>query len=597
MAKTLPTRAQADKTYQWRLENLFENNAAWETCYEQTSAQAQKLPDYSGMLTQDAQTLCAALDQITEVTMKVDRLCSYAHMRLDEDNANTTYQAMNDRAMMLAVRLGELCAFVDPQLLAAPAGLVEGYLRDYAPLKPHQYTIERTLRLRPHTLDEKEERLLAMAGEVCQAPDTIYSMLCDADMQFPVIQGQDGQEIQITHGRYGLLLENKDRRVRKDAFDGLYSSYKGMANTIAAAFSANVKAESFYTRARNYPSALQSALYANNIPVSVYENLLKAMHEATADFDAYLALRKKLLGVEQLHHYDLYVPLFQYEGKVSYAQAIDNIREGLKPLGEQYWADASHAFTDGWVDVYENKGKTSGAYSTSVYGEHPYILMNYQDSLDSMFTLAHELGHAMHSFYADSRNTFSDAQYPIFLAEVASTTNELLLNRYRIEHAASREEKQYLLGYLLEQFRTTMYRQTMFAEFEYKVHTAAQEGQSLTGETLNGIYAQLNRDYYPSVYPDENIAYEWSRIPHFYSPFYVYQYATGFAAAVKLSDDLYRGVPGARERYIEGFLSAGGRKDPIDILKDAGIDMTGTQVVEQAMAFFRQSLQMLVQTL
>jgi len=596
LAKELLARAQCDKAYQWDLTNLYASDEAWDKAWKNTMEKALKLADFSGKLTESAQTLFEAYELSTEVMQELSRLFSYAHMHLDEDNTNTTYQAMKDRAMMLYVKASEVSAFMDPQLLAAPDGVVEGYLKEYAPLAPYKFTIERTLRQKPHTLSEKEERLLAMAGEVMSAPDTIYSMLCDADMQFPVIKDENGEDVQISHGRYGLLLENKDRRVRKDAFDGLYSSYKAMANTIAATFSANVKAEALASNARNYPSALESELFGNNIPVSVYESLLEAMHKGTEIFDEYLKLRKELLGVDELHHYDLYVPLFEYEGRVTYEEAIENIKKGLAPLGETYLADAAHAFTDGWVDVYENKGKTSGAYSTSVYGEHPYILLNYQDSLDSMFTLAHELGHAMHSFYSDKNNTFLGAQYPIFLAEVASTTNELLLNRYRIANASSKEEKQYLLGYLLEQFRTTMYRQSMFAEFEYKVHKAAQEGQSLTGEFLNGIYAQLNRDYYPSVHPDENIAYEWSRIPHFYSPFYVYQYATGFAAAVKLSDDLYNGVPGAQERYLR-FLSAGGHKYPIDILKDAGLDMTGPEVVAQAMDFLRQVLEQLRETL
>ena len=593
----LKTRAQADKAYQWRLEDLFPTNEAWEEEFEQAKTQVAELADFSGKLTQSAQMLSDAIAKMQDASWKIERLFTYARMRRDEDNANALYQAMADRAMALAVSAQEATAFVQPQLLAAPDGLVEGWAREYKPLEPYRFMLEKMLRMKPHTLSEPEERLLAMAGEVLEAPHTIYSMLNDADMKFPTIQGEDGQDVTITHGRYIPLMESRNREVRKNAYEGMYSTYKGFINTISAAYSANVKAELFGAAARGFESTMAAALYENDIPLSVYHSLIEAMHDGVKDLSRYLQIRKKHLGVEKLRYYDLYVPLFEYEADFSYEQAQKNIAQGLRPLGDTYGADSARAYTDGWVDVYENQGKTSGAYSWGCYGTHPYILLNYQGTLDSMFTLAHELGHAMHSFYSDRNNSYENAQYPIFLAEVASTTNEMLLTRYRIDHAASKAEKQYLLNYLLEQFRTTMFRQTMFAEFEMKAHRAAQEGQPLTGEFLSGLYRELNLTYYPDVEMDEYIPYEWLRIPHFYRSFYVYQYATGFAAAVRFSEDLYEGKPGAQQRYLEKFLSAGGRKFPIEILKDAGVDMTSPDTVRQALAFFRETVDELEKTL
>ena len=591
------TRDQIEAKYKWKLEDMFSSDVAWEEKFAKAGEKVDAFGAYYGKLTESVQSLLSALKLLGEINLLVESLYVYAKMRRDEDNNNDLYQGMTDRAMALAVKCGGAVSFVGPQILEAPDGVVEDYIKNCEDLAPYAFGLQKILRMKAHTLSENEEKLLAATGEMLQSPDTIFSMLTDADMKHPVIKDENGEDVEITHGRYIVLMESKNREVRKASYDGLYGTYKSFSNTIAATYAANVKTEIFMADARKFPSTLDAALHADSIPRSVYESLIEAMHGGLDAMIEYMEIRKSLLGVDELKYYDLYVPLFEYEGDVTYEQAQQEITNGLLPLGERYKSDSAKAYSDGWTDVFESRGKSSGAYSWGHYGVHPYIMMNYQGTLDSMFTLAHELGHAMHSFYSDGNNDYENAQYPIFLAEVASTTNEMLLIRYRIKNAASKEEKQYLLNYLLEQFRTTMFRQTMFAEFEMKAHGAAQEGQALTPDFLRELYKELNLTYYKNVAMDDNIPYEWSRIPHFYRAFYVYQYATGFAAAVKLSDDIYNAVPGAKEKYIENFLSAGGKKDPIDILKDVGVDMTSPEVVAQAIAFFRKTVEDLKATL
>jgi oligoendopeptidase F len=591
------TRDQIDQKYKWVLEDMYKTDQQWEDDFALAGKMTDDFAAYYGKLTESAEALLAALKALTELSLKVESIFTYARMRRDEDNASGLYQGMTARAMSLLVKCEGAASFVGPQLLAAPDGLIESYIKSCDGLKTYAFSLEKILRMKAHTLSESEEKLLAAAGEIAQAPNNVYSMLTDADMKHPTIKDENGEDVEITHGRFISLLESKNRDVRKAVYEAYYSTYKSFSNTIAATYSANVKADLFSAQARKYPSSLEAALFANNIPKSVYDNLIEAVHGGLDAMSEYMGIRKELLGVDELRYYDLYVPLFEYEGKVTYEQAQKEIEKSLAPLGERYISDSNRAYTDGWIDVFENRGKTSGAYSWGHYGVHPYILMNYQGTLDSMFTLSHELGHAMHSFYSDNNNDYDSAQYPIFLAEVASITNELLLIRYRIDKASSKEEKQYLLNYLLEQFRTTMFRQTMFAEFEMKAHAAAQEGHALTPDFLKDIYKELNLTYYANVAMDDYIPYEWSRIPHFYRAFYVYQYATGFAAAVKLSDDIYSGVHGAKEAYVEKFLSAGGSKFPVDILKDVGVDMTSTAVVDQALKFFTKTVEELKSTL
>lgn len=589
-------RKEMDPRYFWKLEDIFPSNEAWEEEYTSATEKIDAVAAFYGRVAESAETLFALMEAGDKLGMSVEKLFTYARMRRDEDNGSAHYQAMVDRAMTLMVKAESATAFIEPQLLAAPDGVIEGYIASYAPLAAYRFDLFKTLRRKPHTLSEDEEKLLAMAGDVLNAPDTIYSMLTDADMELPMVPGEDGEQVRLSHGNYGTLLQSRDRAVRRAAYEGMYSAYKALKNTIAASYAANVKADIFMANAHKFSSPLEAAMFGNDIPRSVYMSLIEAMHQARPMVAEYLELRKKLLGLDELHYYDLYVPLFSFEDSISYEQAQAFIAEALAPLGKEYLDDSAHAFTDGWVDVYENKGKTSGAYSWGCYGSHPYMLLNHQDNLDGMFTLAHELGHSMHSFYSDKSNPYNAAQYPIFLAEIASTTNEVLLIRHKIEKASSDDEKKFLLNHLMEMFRTTMYRQTMFAEFELKAHEMAASGGALTPESLSGLYRQLNEDYYPGVVMDDFIPYEWSRIPHFYRAFYVYQYATGLAAAVKFAGDIL-GSEEAAGRYLDKFLSAGGRDFPIETLKSAGVDMTSAATVGKAVDFFRTMLAELKQML
>ncbi len=584
------TRAQADKNYMWRLEDIFATNELWEETFARQQKELPSLSALSGTLG-SPKGLLNALRTIEQAEMTVERLFSYARMRRDEDNGNSLYQGMADRAMSLMVRLQTLTAFFSPELMQLGSEKVKAFIDQEPGLKEYRRQLERELWLEKHTLSPEQEKLLAAAGEITAAPDTIFSMLSDADLRFPVIKDENGEDVEITHGRYIPLLESRDRRVRREAYEGLYNTYKAFSNTIAAAYAASVKADLFYAEARGYDSALSASLYPNAIPASVYDSLVEAVHRHLPALHKYVALRKKALGLDQIHYYDLYTPIVP-EAKlgVPFEQAAKIVQEGLHPLGEQYLKDLSHAFTDGWIDVYENQGKTSGAYSWGSYGVHPYVLMNYSENLDSIYTLAHELGHSMHSFYADKNQPYSCAGYPLFLAEIASTTNEALLQDHMLKVLTDKTSQMALYNHALEQIRGTVFRQTMFAEFERKAHEMAAAGESLTREKLNAVYAELNTLYYgPDMVMDDFIPYEWLRIPHFYNAFYVYQYATGYSAAVAFSRSILGGGEKERQNYLS-FLAAGGSKNPLDVLRDAGLDMEKPEVVEQCMCAFEESL-------
>lgn len=584
------TRQQADPRYTWRLEDIYPSNERWEEDFHATQQALPSLAALSGTL-DSPKGLLAALRAIEKLGRACEALFTYAKMRRDEDNGNGLYQAMTDRAMGLLVRFESEKAFFSPELMQLGSAKVRSFLAQEPGLAGYRRYLEKELWLEKHTLSPEQEKLLAAAGELTAAPDTIYSMLADADLRFPVIRDEQGQEVEITHGRYIPLLESRDRRVRKDAYEGLYSTYKAFSNTIAAAYAASVKGDQFYAQARGYGSALEASLYPNAIPVAVYDSLVEAVHRHLPALHAYVALRKKALGLDKIHYYDLYTPIApEAELGVPYERAAQIVQEGLKPLGETYLKDLSQAFTDGWVDVYENQGKTSGAYSWGVYGVHPYVLLNYNQNLDSIYTLAHELGHAMHSFYSDRNQPYSCAGYPLFLAEIASTTNEALLQAHMLKTLTDRKNQMALYNHELEQIRGTVFRQTMFAEFERKAHELAAAGESLTRERLNQIYAELNTLYYgPDMVMDDFIPYEWMRIPHFYRAYYVYQYATGYSAAVAFSRSILGGGQAERDRYLS-FLAAGDSKNPLDILRDAGLDMEKPQAVESCMRSFEEAL-------
>lgn len=591
MAKELPLRSDIDSQYKWRLEDIYATDDDWEKDFEKVREMMQKLDVYRGNLVSSSENLHQGLQLIMEINEILDRLYAYSHMRSDEDTSNQKYQALNRRAQALATEIASAVSFMVPEILTLSREKVEEYLNENEGLKLYSHFLDNILREKDHYLSEEEEKILAMASDVARGPGNIFSMLNNADLVFPTIIDEEGEEVRITHGRYIDFLMSKERRVRKDAFTALYSKYGEFINTFAATLNTNVKAHIFYARARNYNSALEAALSSDNIPVSVYTNLIDTVKENLDAMHKYVSLRKEVLELDELHMYDLYVPLVkELDIKIPYYEARETILQGLKPLGEEYLRILEEGFNSGWVDVYENKGKRSGAYSSGCYGVHPYVLMNYTDSLDNMFTLAHEMGHALHTHYSYENQPYVYADYKIFLAEVASTLNEILLLHYLLENTEDVLKKKYLINHYLEQFRGTVFRQTMFAEFEKIIHEAAEAGQPLTAEFLNETYHRLNEEYYgPDIVVDQDIDLEWARIPHFYYNFYVYKYATGFSAATALANMILEEGEPAVKKYLE-FLKSGDSDYPLNILKRAGVDMSSPEPISSAIATFRDFL-------
>lgn len=512
-------------------------------------------------------------------------------MRKDENNANPKYQGMKDRAQGLMVRLGEAVSFIQPEILAIDNKMLSDYLNQEPGLGLYKFLLEEIARMKEHTLSAREEEIIAMSGELGEAPKSIFSMLNNADIKFPEIIDEDGDKVPITHGSYINFMESDDRRVRKDAFKGLYHTYGKQRNTLAALLNASVKKDVFYARVHKYPSALEASLYADNVPISVYNNLIETVRSHLDIFYRYVALRKKLLAVPELHMYDIYAPLVkEVKTRVPYEEAVRMVEKGLAPLGETYLSDLRKGLNSHWVDVMENEGKTPGAYSWGAYGTHPYVLLNYQNNLDNVFTLAHEMGHSLHSYYSWQTQPYVYSYYRIFVAEVASTVNETLLTRYLLENAPDEKQKMYLINHYLEEFRGTVFRQTMFAEFEKIIHEKVEKGEPLTTDVLCEIYYGLNKDYYgPDMVVDEEISLEWARIPHFYNAFYVYKYATGFSAASALAQSILEEGQPAVDRYME-FLKSGGSDYPINLLKKAGVDMNEPKPVIQALKVFEEML-------
>ncbi len=587
------TRAQMDARYQWRLEDLYPSDARWEEDFAAARPAIERAAAYKGKLG-TKEGLLGALRAYEAVSLLLTRLYSYAHMRRDEDNGSAVYQALTDRAQALLVELGAATAYMTPEILSVGRQAVEEFFRQEPALAPYRRFIEGQLRMQAHTLSPAEERLLAQAGEMASAPDTIYSMLTDADFTFGSITGEDGEKVELTSGRFIPLLQSADRRVRREAYETYYKKYREFSNTIAATYSASVKKDIFFAKARGYSSSREESLFENEIPESVYDALIEAVHRHLPAMHKYLALRKKALKVDQLHFYDIYAPIVPDDGMgVDYETACAMVTEGLAPLGDRYVKDLSQAFTQGWIDVYENPGKTSGAYSWGAYGAHPYVLLNYEKTLDSLFTLAHELGHSMHTYYSNQNQSYLNSDYPLFLAEIASTTNEAIVLEQLKKKLTQKQQLMALCNYQLEQMRGTVYRQTLFAEFEREIHRMAMRGEALTCQALTDVYRRLNQEYYKGVEIDDDIAIEWMRIPHFYRAFYVYQYATGFSAAVAFSRRVLSGDERKRDQYLS-FLSAGGSKPPMEILREAGVDMESPEPVEECLKTFEETLDMLI---
>ena len=585
-------RSEADSKYTWKLEDMVAEDSQWEQMFKEASGEISEYASYKGRLAGSADILYACLLFDDKLSQKIERLYVYARMRSDEDTTVQRYQDMFSRAQTLSYRAAENSSFLVPEILSMDRELLEQYMAADNGIGHFKRALEIILARRDHTLSGEMEELLAQSYDATQGASQIFTMFNNADVKFPVITGESGEGIQITHGNYISLMENQDRRIRKDAFEGLYSVYEQFSNTLAAAFSSNVKQAVFYAKAKKYASSREYYLADNEVPELVYDNLVKAVRENIVKLHEYTRVRKDVLGVDELHMYDLYVPMVAAaDRRYTYEEAKSIVLEGLAPLGEEYLSLLKQGFDSRWIDVYENEGKRSGAYSWGTYGSHPYVLLNFHGTLNDVFTLAHEMGHSIHTWYSDRNQPFTYAGYKIFVAEVASTCNEALLIRHLLKKAGSREEKAYLLNHFLESFRGTLFRQTMFAEFEDMAHKKAARGESLTAESLCSIYRQLNADYFgPAMTVDRQIDYEWERIPHFYTPFYVYQYATGFSAAVAISSRIMSGEPGALEGYKK-FLSGGCSMKPIDLLKLCGVDMSTTRPVDEALGFFGELIE------
>lgn len=595
---TIRKREEIEEQFKWKLEDIYPNEQLWEQDLEQISKLAGQVDKLQGTLGESARNLLNCLQLSDEVDRVSEKAYVYARMRRDENNADHHYQALFDRVQSLIIQVGSITSFIVPEILTIPEEKLMAFVEEDQGLGLYRHSIDEILRQKEHILSPAEERLVAMSADLSLASGSIFTMLNNADIKFPVIKDEKGRDVEITKGRYGSLMESSDRRVRQDAYQGLYSSYRGLLNTLGASLSASVKKDIFYARVRKYESARAASLDQDNVPVEVYDRLIESVHAHLDQMYRYMDIRKKVLGLDQLYFYDLYTPLVpEYKLEVPYEQARQTLVQALQPLGPDYLAHMQSGFKDGWIDVYENQGKTSGAYSWGAYDTNPYILMNYDNKLDDMFTLAHEMGHSLHSYYSNHNQPYVYSQYSIFVAEVASTVNESLLIDYLLARSTDPKEKIYLINHYLEQFRGTVYRQTMFAEFEKIIHEKAESGEALTPELLKEIYRGLNALYYgPEMVMDEYIPLEWSRIPHFYSAFYVYKYATGFATATALKEQIKDEGEPAVQRYLD-FLKSGGSDYPICLLQKAGVDLLTPEPVGDALQYFGKLLDQLEELL
>lgn len=581
-------RSAVEKKYKWRVEDIFSSDEQWEKSYADVQAELD-FHAFENTLNkiESVQKLFAKQE---EVGLKLERLYLYAHMRHDEDSRVAKYTSMQSRAMSLYVKYSSETAFVEPELTALDECLLKEYAHDPR-LQNYDYFFRRLIEGKKHILSAAEERILAQSGEVHSQFQNIFSMIDNADICFGKIRVGKGDKIDLTHGTYGVILHGTDRNLRKKAFTQYYDAYIRLTNTIAATYYGNVQKDVFVARIRKYDSCLSRALEGEDVEVCVYDNLISAVHDSLPTMHRYIALRKKLLNLSQQHMYDIYAPLVEdAELKLSYEEACDLVVKGLAPLGEEYCSLLRKGFTEGWVDVCETAGKRSGAYSTGIYGLHPFVLLNYQPTTHDVFTIAHEMGHSLHTYYSNATQPYAKADYRIFVAEVASTVNEVLLLKYILSQTNDKNMKKYLLNYFLDMIRTTLHRQTMFAEFEYLAHEAVEKGTPLTGEFLNKIYLDLNKKYYgKSIVHDKQIAYEWSRIPHFYTSFYVYKYATGIISAISIANRILTEGEKAVKDY-KAFLSSGGSDGPVELLKIAGVDLTKKDAFRVAMHEFEDTL-------
>lgn len=589
MGKEMKTRDQMDSKYKWKIEEMYADEEQWKVDYKTVEDKAKDYMAYSGRLGESPQLLLEALQKKDNIWLILEKIYVFARMKKDEDNRINKYQAMSDKSGSLIAKTSSYLSFFTPELLEIPEEKLKGFIEAEPGLKLYEHAINELLREKAHVLSKDEENLMAQMSEIAGATNDIFGMLNNADIKFGTIMDEDGDEVEVTHGRYIGFMESHSRRVRKDAYEHMYQAYDNLKNTLASTYNYNTKTDVITARIRKYGSAREAALSGDNIPASVYDNLIDTVNSRLDLLHRYVEVRRKMLGVDQVHMYDMYVPLVEMpKAEVSYEKALEMMTAGLAPLGEGYLKKMNDGIAAGWVDVYENEGKTSGAYSFGSYDSMPYILMNYNGRLKDVFTLVHEMGHSMHSYYTRQNQPFVYGGHSIFTAEVASTVNESLLMHHLLGNCKDPQEKKYLLNLHIEEFRTTLFRQTMFAEFEKRTHDAVEKGEVLTAEWLSKEYDKLNKKYFgDNVSYDPYIAMEWARIPHFYRAFYVYKYATGYSAASAISGKILKEGAPARDAYIE-FLKTGESNYPIELLKIAGVDMSSPTPIEQAMDAFEK---------
>ena len=590
-ASKLPARSEIPAESRWKLEDIYPTDEAWQTDFDRLKPLSQKIASYQGQLDQSAAKLLECLSLRDELGLTSSKVFAYARMRRDENTANSHYQALTSRTESLLAEVGAATAFIEPDILAMPVDKLASFRQEEPKLAPYAFYFEDLLRQKKHVLSPAEEALLSKMSEVGHSPENIFTMLARADMKFPEIKDEQGRITQLSEGRYRTFIMSPDRNVRQDAFQKLFATYAQYRNTFAATLGGTVKKNIFYASSRKYDSAIAAALESDNVPVSVYNRLVDTVNENLSPLHRYVALKKKVLKLDEMHMYDLYTPLVpDAHIKMNYEEARTLVQQGLHPLGEEYGKVLDQALSSRWVDIYENQGKQSGAYSWGVYGVHPFVLLNFNHRLEDVMTLAHELGHSLHSYYSNSTQPYATHDYTIFSAEVASTTNETLLLDHLMKTTIDPKKKMYLLNEYLESVRTTVFRQAMFAEFERDLYARAEKGEAITADMLDAMWHDLNVKYYgPQMVVDKELNAEWSRIPHFYYNFYVYQYVTGFSAANALASQILNEGEPARARYVN-FLKSGGSDYSIELLKKAGVDMSSPEPVRITIQRFEQRL-------
>ncbi|MCC5895135.1 MAG: oligoendopeptidase F [Alkalibacterium sp.] len=587
--KTLPLREELSKELTWDLSVIYKSDESWEDDFKSTQEKISDIKAFKGKLNNGADVFLNALESMLDLSRKVSSIYVYAHLKNDQDTANSTYQAMNDKARYLIAQTQEATSWFEPEVIELSEDVLSSYFEKETKLAKYKHYIEQMTANKAHVLTSEMEALLAGASEVLNSSSQTFSVLNNADLQFPEVKGENGETVQLSHGMYGELLESTDRSVREEAFKKMYEVYASFKNTFASTLSATVKNHNYQAKVHHYSSARESALADNHIPEAVHDTLIKVVNEHLPLLHRYMDLRKKVLKLEDLHMYDLYTPITgEASLKYKYEEAKEKTFEGLSVLGDEYKDVLDQAFNNSWIDVVENKGKRSGAYSSGAYDTNPYILLNWHDSLNHLYTLVHELGHSAHSYFTRNNQPYVYGNYSIFLAEIASTTNENLLTDYLLETTKDPKARAYVLSHYLDGFKGTVFRQTQFAEFEHFMHVESAKGTPLTADFLSENYRDINSKYYgDSVEKDDAIQYEWARIPHFYYNYYVYQYSTGFCAATALADKLLKNEDGALDKYLT-YLKAGSSDYPIEVMKKAGVNMTDKEYLVRAMKVFEE---------